>query len=125
MMFSRAARRAGGSEPSRLIANAPTVTRAHGTRPEANGEVHHVRADEAVQPLVRQAEQQSADATDYTDGSRLGQDHAHGEPPTGSHCPQYTDFTTPLEHRERQRLKSATAATNTTMIHTALAMNML
>jgi hypothetical protein len=75
MMFSRAARRAGGSEPSRLIASAPTVNTSAiglGRKPT-------------------------------TDGSRLGQDHAQGEPPAGSHSPQQPNFTTPLEHRERQR----------------------
>src|ERR1700756_1764932 len=68
----------------------------HRARPEADVEIHDVPADDAVEPLVGQAEQQPQDTADDTDAHRLGQDHLQCEPAIGSHCPQYADFAAPF-----------------------------
>lgn len=126
MMFSRAARRAGGTEPSRVIPSAPAVqASASGLSRKATGKF-------IMSPLMRLNNHWSANPS------------SNPKPPPTQPIPAASASTmrrmnrrpapiarsTPISRRRSVTdsvnvLSRATAATATTMIHTALAMNML
>ena len=106
MMFSRAARRAGGTEASRLIANAPIV------KTSAIGLGRKSTLKFMMSPLTRlnnhwsvRPNSKPQDPADDADSRRLGQDHLQCEPTAGSHRPQHTNFAASFEHRECQRVE--------------------
>ena len=125
-MFSLAARRAGGTEASRLIANAPIVNMSAiglGRKPTLKFMMSPLTRLNSHWSIRPNRSPKTPPTTPIAAAS--AKHHLQCEPTAGSHRPQHTDFAASFEHRECQRVEKRDRGNDTTMTHTALAMNML